>query len=399
MKSCAARFREYITAAKPLPFAALLVMVIGIQSLVSSAAAQDNSPLPASPEENGTSAAFSERKDDRELNYAVVPGPTYSPSLGWGLMIIPIATFRYDPADKVAPASSLAAFLLFTENDSYVVGMGSKLYLREDVWRISGGAGYGYIKQKFYGIGTADSDEYISMTSEFIMAQAQALYRVWPGVFLGPSIQYRQARYRGDDPDADRVLKVAGLNYDYNSNTIPGIVAQLDTREDQVAPRDGLLVDVKLSFSSESLGSTSSYRRLGAAFNQYLTLWDDSRHVLAWQAAVETGFGEVPFDEYPDLGGQRALRGYVKGEFTDKNMVAAQAEYRWNAWKRLGLTAFFGMGTVFPAWGEIDDTRWLPAGGVGLRYMVIPERRMNARLDLAWGELGFNFYFSVGEAF
>ena len=140
-------------------------------------------------------------------------------------------------------------------------------------------------------------------------------------------------------------------------------------------------------------------KRMGVAYSQYLTLWDDPRHVLAWQATVETGFGNVPFDEYPDLGGQKALRGYVKGEFTDKNMAAVQAEYRWNAWKRLGFTAFGGTGKVFPTWNEIDDARLLWAGGVGLRYLVIPERRMNARLDFAWGELGPNVYFSVGEAF
>lgn len=337
--------------------------------------------------------------DDHQVRCAVVPGPLYSPSLGWGLMVIPMTTFKVDPADPVSPASSLSAFLLGTENGSFVAGIGPKLYLREDTWRVSGSAGYGNVKEKFYGIGATDPDEYVDMTSEMLAAKADALYRTWPNLFVGPSVQYRQVRFRGDDAAADQELEAAGLNHDYEHNIAPGIAAQYDTRDDQVAPGRGVFIDANLRHSSEALGSSSTYERLGAAFCQYQTLWNDPRHVLAWQVAVETGFGDVPFDEYPDAGGQKALRGYVKGAFTDKNLATAQAEYRWNAWKKVGLVAFGGTGKVFPAWDEFGDMQWLPAGGVGVRYLVIPERRMNARLDFAWGELGPNFYFSVGEAF
>lgn len=378
--------------------ASILVIDLAF-GLPALAAGSDPVAVASAPAPEQTNSVLS-LKPDHEVNFVVVPGPTYSPSLGWGLMLIPMATFKYDPADQVSPASSLAAFMMFTENGSYVAGIGPKLYLCEDTWRISGGAGYANIKQKFFGIGgTVDSGDYVSMTSDTIMAKGQVLYRAWPNIYLGPSLQYSQVRFRGDDPAAEQVLKEAGLNSDYNHNFSPGLVGQFDTRDDQTAPGKGILVDLNVRYSSEALGSTSSFERMGAAYSQYVTLWDDPRHVLAWQATVETGFGDVPFDEYPDLGGQKALRGYVKGEFTDKNMAAIQAEYRWNAWKRLGFTAFGGTGKVFPAWNEIDDARWLSAGGVGLRYLVIPERRMNARLDLAWGELGFNFYFSVGEAF
>jgi outer membrane protein assembly factor BamA len=189
------------------------------------------------------------------------------------------------------------------------------------------------------------------------------------------------------------------VNSEYDHNIVPGIVAQYDTRDDQVAPGGGVFINTNLRYSSEALGSSRSYEQLGVAYSQYLTLWNDPRHVLAWQATVETGFGDVPFDEYPDVGGQKALRGYVQGEFTDKDLAAIQAEYRWNAWKKVGLVGLGGVAKVFPAWNKFGDAQWLPAGGVGVRYLVIPKRRMNARLDFAWGELGPNFYFSVGEAF
>ena len=180
---------------------------------VGGAAGQADPPPAAVVETNASAAMAPAVATNRQVDYAVVPGPLYSPSLGWGLMVIPMATFQEDPAETVSPASSMSAFLLFTENDSFVAGIGPKLYLREDTWRLSGGLGYGNVQQKFYGIGATDPDEYVSMSSEVGMVQAQALYRVWTNTFVGPSLQYSRNRFRGEDAAADAVLAAAGLNY------------------------------------------------------------------------------------------------------------------------------------------------------------------------------------------
>jgi hypothetical protein len=75
-------------------------------------------------------------------------------------------------------------------------------------------------------------------------------------------------------------------------------------------------------------------------------------------------------------------------------------EWRWGPyWHRIGSVVFAGVGKVFPAWDKFGSQAWLPSGGFGLRVAAIPERRMNARLDLAWGKEGGTIYFSVGEAF
>jgi hypothetical protein len=82
---------------------------------------------------------------------------------------------------------------------------------------------------------------------------------------------------------------------------------------------------------SPSWGSTSSYARISANYAQFHALDVRGAHVLAWNAVAEAGFGDVPFDEYPDIGGNKALRGYIRGQFTDKNMVSS-VEWRWTAW-------------------------------------------------------------------
>jgi hypothetical protein len=96
-----------------------------------------------------------------------------------------------------------------------------------------------------------------------------------------------------------------------------------------------------------------------AFYGQFIALDAAARHVLAWNAVVDAGFSDMPFEAYPDIGGNKALRGCVKRQYT----------------------------------GVAPLQRRRPA------LRVIPERRMNGRLDIAWGKDVRNFYFSVGEAF
>jgi hypothetical protein len=349
-------------------------------------------------------AAGEKKLEEREaeghnLAFTAVPGPLYNPSLGWGLMVIGMAMYDVDPADKVSPGSTSGAFGMFTENGSWAAGLMQKLYLSQDTWRISGGGGYANVNQRFYGIGGDATGDFVDMTMEAVFAVAEALRQVVPNGYAGLSLSYRQSRFLGKDAFADSVIGAAGLNQTWEHALLPGLRFDYDTRDVQTSPRSGGLGKLTARGASEKWGSTSTYARVSASYSRFHALDAAGRHVLAWNVLAEGGFGDVPFDEYPDIGGNKALRGYIRGQFTDKNMASAQLEWRWSAWRALGLAVFGGAGKVFPAWDQLGSEPWLPSAGVGLRYMVIADRRMNARLDFAWGKEGGTFYFGVGEAF
>jgi hypothetical protein len=80
-------------------------------------------------------------------------------------------------------------------------------------------------------------------------------------------------------------------------------------------------------------------------------------------------------------------------------MIAAQAEWRWQATSRWGFVAFGGAGKVSGALGGIDTGSWLPAGGAGVRSRLIRELPLNMRADFGWGRDDSTFTLSVGEAF
>ncbi|MGB5172105.1 MAG: hypothetical protein WBN11_07280 [Eudoraea sp.] len=60
----------------------------------------------------------------------------------------------------------------------------------------------------------------------------------------------------------------------------------------------------------------------------------------------------MPFDGYQNYGIRNSLRGYAVGKYKGKNMVAAQAEYRWRFYKKWGMLGFAGIGSV---WGNDSE--------------------------------------------
>ncbi len=79
--------------------------------------------------------------------------------------------------------------------------------------------------------------------------------------------------------------------------------------------------------------------------------------------------------------------------------VAAELEVRQHLIWRLGGAVFAGLGQVAPALDDFDDNRLLWSAGLGLRFRLTEQNRMNYRTDIAWGRNGFEFYFSITEAF
>jgi outer membrane translocation and assembly module TamA len=107
----------------------------------------------------------------------------------------------------------------------------------------------------------------------------------------------------------------------------------------------------------------------------------------------------VPFYALSQFGRGADLRGYELGQFQDKQLLAAQAEYRFEFTKRIGAVAFAGVGEVMPSLHAITFDNLLPSIGVGLRYVMAEQNHVSLRFDVAWGRDGPLVYLSVGEAF
>ncbi|MEY3399085.1 MAG: hypothetical protein RL220_1679, partial [Bacteroidota bacterium] len=90
---------------------------------------------------------------------------------------------------------------------------------------------------------------------------------------------------------------------------------------------------------------------------------------------------------------------YFEGHFRDRNIMMLQSEWRTRLWKRFGLAVFAHSAVLANDLGDFSTKYLKPAGGLGLRYLIDPDRRLNLRLDFALSTEASLFYLTVGEAF
>lgn len=70
--------------------------------------------------------------------------------------------------------------------------------------------------------------------------------------------------------------------------------------------------------------------------------------------------------------------------------------------QKWGVVGFFGSGKI---WGSEEaetfrTAEWLPSTGAGIRFRLLKARKINLRLDFAWGKNGNDgIYFGLMEAF
>lgn len=125
-----------------------------------------------------------------------------------------------------------------------------------------------------------------------------------------------------------------------------------------------------------------------------------NKNVVAVNLYGVATLGTVPFNELTLIGGTRRMRGYFEGRFRDRNMLMAQTEFRRELFWNFGFVAFAACGVVSKNIENFEVQNVKPIGGVGLRYRLSQDEKINLRLDYGIGESGSSgFYLTIGEAF
>ena len=121
-------------------------------------------------------------------------------------------------------------------------------------------------------------------------------------------------------------------------------VVTYDSRDNTIAARSGGYARLLVRRYAESMGSDFGFTRAELDLRRFRTLGGD--HVVGVQGVWSATSGDVPFYRMPELGGQNLLPGFYQGRYRDRQLLAAQAEYRTPSWRRMGLVAFAGAGEV-----------------------------------------------------
>ena len=216
------------------------------------------------------------------------------------------------------------------------------------------------------------------------------------------SVLYGQLGYRYSDTeirDADMGGEIAaGTVFGSAGGRVSQLVsgAARDSRDNLFAPRIGSFVQATVALSDNVFGADYSFSRYTGDARRYAKV---GRGVIAAQAYLEATGGHAPFDQLSLVGSGNVMRGYARGRYRDRQLVAAQVEYRAPLVGRLGVAAFAGGGTVAPTMSKLASSTILPSFGGGARWLLLPKQGTTIRVDYGVGKGSSGLYIAFNEAF
>lgn len=323
----------------------------------------------------------------------IAPVPAYSPQIGWNLTLG--GAYFLDSGEKNTdtPPSLIGGFAMAAENGSYAYGAGTYLHLLNDKFRVRAGAAYADIRYRFYGIGNSIDFLDVDILQEGPAYFLSGSWNIWKKLYVG--LGYRRGtvdtRVRFVSSPPAFFDPVLGL--DLGAISIP---IEIDSRDHEQFPRNGWQVSGKTVLYRESVGSDFEAETYKVSVNHYAPMRETD--VLATRVVVRSASEDVPFFLLSTIGGDTDLRGYPGGRYRDRHMYALQTEYRWQFSDRWIFTGFVGVGEVADQFSEMGRN-FLPAGGVGARFVLSQKHKVGLSLDVATGKDGTEIYFGVGEAF
>lgn len=336
------------------------------------------------------------RHDDSNLkyqrgNYVVVPIPISNPTLDTGLIAGGAYFYPQSDAQRNAqPASVTAAAAMYTTNDSRALAIVQQNYWSGNRWRFTGALGAADLRLSLLspedsaGQGSVDWN----IDGQFLFARlARRLVGNW---YAGAFARIIDADQRIDLVDTP----VSGFDTSLAVRSVGvGMSLEFDTRDMPLNSYSGRHLKLDALFNDESIGSDSTYQSYNASFRSYHRLREGL--VLAGDLQTCKRGGNAPLWDACTI----RLRGFSATDYLGKVSSSAQLELRWRVGKRLGFAGFAGAGYTGDSFNGIREHEAIPSYGVGLRFMVLEEKRINLRLDYARSTDSDAIHVSVGEAF
>jgi outer membrane protein assembly factor BamA len=179
-----------------------------------------------------------------------------------------------------------------------------------------------------------------------------------------------------------------------------GLFAQYDYRDNPGGPRKGGNYVFRYTWNSDRALDLHSFRRMDLEVQQYIPFYNLRRVIALRGKSVLTNAGSgqrVPFYLQPALGGSEDLRGFRPFRFHDDNLVALNAEYRWESFSGLDMALFADGGKVFPRRAQWNLKDLEADVGFGFRFNV--RNSVFMRIDVGFSHEGFQLWLKFNNVF
>jgi hypothetical protein len=327
-----------------------------------------------------------------QRDVGIIPAPSFNPSFGAGIAILPVFIFRPPGVDQATHPSTVQGLLFFNFTGSIMWGAKSTLYFNRNKFWLDFYMGYILRTLKFYGNNDFSTDQHIDIHFKGGASSFSFLSRIIPHFYIGPIIN---ANYLQEKVDKLEEHKESPFLW----YLTPGLKLSYDSRDDIFFPTSGWFSEFLYKQLIEHNNDPFKFDVVTLGVSNYAALNKSASMILANRLYSQIGDGTLPFHEKASPGASSILRGYIIGHYMDDSIISWQSEYRWMFSKRWGMVGFAGYGWLFDEPKNISESIGLPSIGAGLRYRLFTKFKINVALDVAFGRENANVYFSLSESF
>ncbi len=196
------------------------------------------SPSP-SPKDAGTKP-----KKEKRGSLVIAPIPISSPAFGTGVVLVAGYVFKLNMDDKVSPPSTVGLVAAFTNNGTGALGIGGRLYLKENKYQTTLAVAKGRANLDFFGIGRIPGRESRSVPLSITVTGffGELMRNVGRDIFVGPRFQRREISARIDRATFPGEFEVPEIDRRSTSAAL-GFHVQRDLRDSTFYPKQGSLFD------------------------------------------------------------------------------------------------------------------------------------------------------------
>lgn len=331
-------------------------------------------------------------KENKKFDFSIIGGPHYSSDTQLGLGLVAAGLYRNNN-DTLLPPSNVSIYSDVSTIGFYLLGVRGTHLFPKDKYRINYNLYFYSFPSKYWGYGYSNAvNDYNE--SEYDRKQARIttefLTNIGSKLYVGPTARFDYIKAKNtESPELWNGQRKETTNFGL------GISFLYDTRDHLTNAHKGIYIKLDQRFTPRFLGNKYAFSTTEFTFNHYQKAWKGA--VIAGQFHTQLNYGNVPWGLMASVGGSYSMRGYYDGRYNDKCEMDATIELRQHVWRRNGIVAWIGAGTIFPKFSQLRLSHILPNYGIGYRWEF--KKRVNVRLDLGFGKGQTGFIFNINEAF
>ena len=335
-----------------------------------------------------------DRTFERPIDFSFAVIPSYSREASFGLGGMVTGLYRIDRTDSLMPPSDAQFFVNLSLTGQYSIILKGNNLFKGNRSRLSYDLAFQNKPLDFWGISYAACDVKTKShyTKQQIKLESDYVYKLTPKFHVGAALNVRYT-YLSEIGD---VSYLEGQETSYFFTGL-GVSLCYDSRDFIPNPKRGLYIMLKEIIYPAPFG-TGGRNIFSTTFiaDYYQPLWKGC--IAAIDLYGQYNGTDVPWPLRPELGaGGMRMRGYYGGRYIDNNIMSAQVELRQHLYKRWGVVAWVGCGTVFPSFDALRASHLLLNYGVGVRFEF--KHNVNLRIDYGMGRNAGALIFNISEAF